>query len=173
MRPSLFHRILLVILLCLVQNVTMSQQNDVHRLTWICTDGLSAPMLRASLSDGKPRLFIVNTSEALTLIDRDVAKEAGLTASLPNPRPTGFVKSPLHVGPDIFTLADVPFGLTDLSLLRRDEPDIAGVLGMNVLSHLTLRMDYSKQQMDVIVGASVPPSDLPKRCNAHSLKEIR
>ena len=162
MHITLNGRLLLVLMFCLVQQVTWAQRNSVNSLTWITINGNSVPLLRATLSDGKPRLFIVNTSATLTLIDRDVAKEAGLTASITDGKPTKFVSSPLNLGPGVFTLDGVPFGLTDLTVLRQDDPNIAGMLGMNVLSHFMLRMDYAKQQMDVTIDSVAALPALPK-----------
>ena len=164
-------RFMPILMLCLLQQATWAQQNGVNTLTWTTRKGSSIPLLRATLSDGKPRLFIVNTSASLTSIDQNVAKEAGLTESVVDGKPTNFVKSPLHLGPGTFTLTDVPFALTDLTALRQDDPNIAGMLGMNVLSHFTLRMDYAKQQIDVIVDNATIPPNLPKDVTRIPLKK--
>jgi hypothetical protein len=159
-------RFMPILILCLIQQASWAQLKSVNTLTWTSTNGNSVPMLRVTLTDGKPRLFIVDTSLPLSVIDQDVAKEAGLVSSIANPsipgQTIGYVKSPVHFGPDIFSLEGVPFRLADLMLLRQDDPNIAGIIGINVLSHFTLRMDYTKQQMDVIVDSVTATPNLPK-----------
>jgi hypothetical protein len=155
MRVTLLNKILLVLTLCLVPNTSQAQQQTWYTVKWSANAGTNIPLVRATLSDGKPWLFVVDTAMPNTLLDKTLVKELGLTVTTSkDPKdPFEYVMLPFHLGPDTLTVPEVPFVLANLSALRRVNPNVAGVLGTNFFFNYTVRLDYAKQQMDLAVGS--------------------
>jgi hypothetical protein len=164
MRATIYGRLLLVLILCLVQSAIEAQQAPLYTLKWTTLPQTGLLMVRATLGDGKSRLFGVTPAQDDTALDRSLVKDLHLTVSTSKhgKETTEYVTSPLDLGPDGLYLPKVPFILADLTALRKLNPDIAGVIGINLLRNFTVRLDYSKQQMDLLPGSVAGTPYQPK-----------
>ena len=164
MRCTLYGRLLLILILCLVQNRSQAQQESVYSLKWITNRGSTLPLVQATLGDGKPRLFLVDTGTPANLIDRAVARELKLTPTTATNEGVTFdyVTPPFNLGPDVLPLSILPFDLSDLSFARQSIPELAGILGLNFLFNFTVRLDYPNQRMDLLLGSAAGTSFEPK-----------
>jgi hypothetical protein len=170
-------RAMLAFLLFWVAAVGRAQAAEIYKVQWVTSGNTHIPLIQIGFPDGTSRQFILDTAAFTTVIDRSVAAELNLPARRAYPNdPTNtmeYVVCSVNLGPDVLPLKGVPFVLTDLSVIRRLHPNVAGTIGTNVLSGYSLRMDYSKKQLELIPGSVKGTPNEPTEAEKLSLTKSK
>jgi len=117
------------------------------------------------------RNFILDTGTAPSIIDAKLVKELGLPTVSSAFRALGkTIPAQAAIVPEIdlgpIRAASLPVRVQDLSRLERDFGiPIAGIVGMDVLSQSSFRLDYDKREIEF---GEVSPSGIPVHFNARA-----
>ena len=117
------------------------------------------------------RNFILDTGTAPSIIDAKVVKDLGLPTVSSAFRALGkTIPAQAAIVPEIdlgpIRAASLPVRAQDLSRLERDFGiPIAGIVGMDVLSQSSFRLDYDKREIEF---GEVSPSGIPVHFNARA-----
>ncbi len=125
--------------------------------------------VEATLADGVPRLFMVDTGADFTMVHADVAAAAGLTVREQRGTVAGIGGSierwqvaegvELHLGPttlrDLFVGVGVPGVPTHTGIVP-----VAGIIGSDVWQHFHVTIDYPANRMELRHPDVAPPEAL-------------
>lgn len=130
------------------------EEGKAYSLPYTSIGGFSSPHIRVRLADGVPRIFALDTGAPATMIASSVARLLKLPIKThrftESDKTVELITSSASLGSGVLSLPEVPFILMDMSLLHKAYPDIAGIIGNNMLQFFALRFDFSRRQVDFI-----------------------
>jgi hypothetical protein len=157
----------LTLLLALCCQVAIGQVKlpQVYQLSWRTSEYNDLPMLAVKLPDGKTYRFYLDTGAGNCVLDRQVGKSLGLPL-------TNYISKDGEHYESIITSAEfegklriprIPMILLDMTLFRQATPDLAGIIGLNLLDFFAVRFDFHQQTVDFILNGKVAGTILEPR----------
>ena len=135
--------------------------------------GADFPVMKLIFPDSKTYSFIVDTGSTSSFIDRDSAQDMklGITKYQPENSTDEYIKPHVRIGIGYPSLG-IPMLLTNLSAMRKQYPEISGILGMNFLEFFKVRINFENRKIDFISVPDLRGTDFePKTAIAINMKK--
>lgn len=132
------------------------------KIHWVTLPNSNTPLIGVLLSDKKIHYFLLDSGAELMEMDRALAE----TLRLPiekykaSGRDYELVYADANWGPDQITFRHLPFYLRDFKQIKEGKYAVEGILGINLLGRLCLKMDYQAKTLGLIPiekQGEVPP----------------